>query len=133
MSYLEELLPEFRNGAKIRRTGLSKPVNAKGYIYYKEGKIYNEFGRECEPDLGLWLSKNDWEIYEEPIDWDYVIANSCPCWFWNNDKNLRVKGTLMEVDDTCDYSFRISLYRTYYKNCCPCRRDEVTFYEDMKK
>jgi len=133
MSYLEELLPEFRKGAKIRRTGLSKPVNAKGYIYYKEGKIYNEFGRECEPDLGLWLSKNDWEIYEEPIDWNYVIANSCPCWFWNNDKNLRVKGTLMEVDDTCDYSFRISLYNTYYKNCCPCRRDEVTFYEDMKK
>lgn len=43
MAYLEELLPEFRKGAKIRRAGLSKPVNAKGYIFYKEGKIYNEF------------------------------------------------------------------------------------------
>lgn len=57
MSYLEELLPEFRKGAKIRRTGVPQPANAKGYIFYKEGKIYNEFGGECDPDLGFWLSK----------------------------------------------------------------------------
>lgn len=62
MAYLEELLPEFRKGTKIRRTGVPQPANAKGYIFYKEGKIYNEFGRECDPDLGFWLSKNDWNF-----------------------------------------------------------------------
>lgn len=59
MSYLEELLPEFRKGAKIRRSKVHEPKNGKGYVYYKNGKIYNEFGREAEPDLGLWLSKDD--------------------------------------------------------------------------
>ena len=54
MAYLEELLPAFRKGAKIRRSGC-KPKNGKGYIYYKDRKIYNEFGREVEPDLGIWL------------------------------------------------------------------------------
>lgn len=128
MSYLEELLPEFRNGAKIRSSMWSK----KAFIHLKDGKILDESGLPYTiPAIAFHI--NDWELYQKPIDWEYIIANSCPCWFWNNDKNLRVKGTLMEVDDTCDYSFRISLYNTYYKNCCPCRRDEVTFYEDMKK
>ena len=129
MSCLEELLPAFRKGARIRIS--TWPKNQ--YIYKKGKEIYNEDGEISKFLDGYVMTCDLWELYQEPIDWDYVIANSCPCWFWNNDKNLRVKGTLMEVDDTCDYSFRISLYNTYYKNCCPCRRDEVTFYEDMKK
>lgn len=133
MSYLEELLPEFRNGAKIRRTGLSKPVNAKGYIFYKEGKIYNEFGRECEPDLGLWLSKNDWELYEEPIDWQYIIDHKCLCWFWDDEEENRQIGYLCFVDDHGGFVLEApdDCYNSYI-NCRPVRRDEVTFYEDKK-
>lgn len=124
MAYLEELLPEFRKGAKIRRTGLSKPVNAKGYIFYKEGKIYNEFGRECEPDLGLWLSKNDWELYEEPIDWQYIIDHECLCWFWSEDfETCRMLGYLK-------YITKQGIFNGNSRNCRPVRRDEVTFYED---
>lgn len=131
MSYLEELLPEFRKGAKIRRTGLSKPVNAKGYIFYKEGKIYNEFGRECEPDLGLWLSKNDWELYEEPIDWQYIIDHECLCWFWEDSKQDKLAQNLNSVDSNSPFMF-VDSRNVAYKHCRPVRRDEVTFYEDKK-
>nr|DAE58345.1 MAG TPA: hypothetical protein [Caudoviricetes sp.] len=131
MSYLEELLPEFRKGAKIRRTGLSKPVNAKGYIFYKEGKIYNEFGRECEPDLGLWLSKNDWELYEEPIDWQYIIDHECLCWFWEDIKQDKLAQNLNSVDSNSPFMF-VDSRNVAYKHCRPVRKDEVTFYEDKK-
>lgn len=133
MSYLEELLPEFRKGAKIRRTGVPQPANAKGYIFYKEGKIYNEFGRECDPDLGFWLSKNDWELYQEPIDWDYIIKNKCLCAFWNK-KGCEVLGFLKQrryYKDSDFYAY-ISLPRAIYTGCCPVSRDEVAFYEDRK-
>lgn len=127
--YLEKVLPEFRKGAKIR----SVLWRRGQYLRYdaKTRDIINEEGATYDI-TGCHLSSNLWEFYQEPIDWDYIIANSCPCWFWNNVKNLRVKGTLIEVDDTCDYSFRISLHGTYYKNCCPCRKDEINFYEDKK-
>lgn len=127
--YLEEMLPDFRKGAKIRsvlwRRGQYLRYDAKTKdIIDEEGITYDITGNL--------LSSNLWEFYKEPIDWEYIIANSCPCWFWNNNKNLRVKGALIEVDDICDYSFRISLHGTYYKNCCPVRKDEVNFYEDKK-
>ncbi len=134
MAYLEELLPEFRNGAKIRRAGLPKPVNAKGYIFYKEGKIYNEFGRECEPDLGLWLSKNDWELYQDPEpDWDYIIENKCLCWFWDNcDKEDWQRARCLSdfiPNKTTPFLDEANYFWPY---CRPVRRDEVTFYEDKK-
>ena len=132
MSYLEELLPEFRNGAKIRRTGVPQPANAKGYIFYKEGKIYNEFGRECDPDLGFWLSKNDWELYKDPEpEWQYIIDNKCLCYFWNNPQNNNIfigklkKFFLGEIMDGFTDHRNIR-----WDHCRPVRRDEVTFYED---
>ena len=136
MAYLEELLPEFRKGAKIRRTGVPQPANAKGYIFYKEGKIYNEFGRECAPDLGFWLSKNDWELYQDPEpDWQYIIDHKCLCWFWDDKFNWAVCGTLGEIEKDAEYAFIMfdeGGNRSNYKHCRPVRRDEVTFYEDKK-
>lgn len=133
MSYLEELLPEFRKGAKIRRSGLPKPKNGKGYVYYKDGKIYNEFDREIEPDLGLWLSKDDWELYQEPIDWDYIIENKCLCWFYDCASDFYKLGFLSETYiDGGDTQRFIDTEDNEWLNCCPVRRDEVTFYEDRK-
>ena len=40
MAYLEELLPEFRKGAKIRSHMWSK----KAYIHFKDGKKLDEAG-----------------------------------------------------------------------------------------
>ena len=42
MSYLEELLPEFRKGAKIRSVLWSKNT----FIYMKDNKILDESGTE---------------------------------------------------------------------------------------
>lgn len=83
--YLEEMLPDFRKGAKIRsvlwRRGQYLRYDAKTKdIIDEEGITYDITGNL--------LSSNLWEFYKEPIDWEYIIANSCPCWFWNNDKNL---------------------------------------------
>lgn len=136
MSYLEELLPEFRNGAKIRRSRLPKPKNGEGYVYYKDGKIYNEFGREVEPDIGLWFSKDDWELYQESIDWEYIIKNKCLCWFWDDNFNWATCGTMIKIEKSAEYKFVMSDdagNRSTYKCCRPVRRDEVTFYEDKKR
>lgn len=69
-----------------------------------------------------------WELYQEPIDWDYVIKNKCLCWFWDGDgsqtiNKLKCVGEGEFYDDCC---------RTW-ENCHPVRKDEVTFYEDVKK
>lgn len=137
MSYLEELLPEFRKGAKIRRKGVPQPANAKGYIFYKEGKIYNEFGRECDPDLGFWLSKNDWELYKDPEpDWQYIIDNKCLCWFWNDcekyAKEYGFLGFLTYVQPSNNTDRFEELSGKIWKYCRPVHKDEVNFYEDKK-
>lgn len=135
MAYLEELLPEFRKGAKIRRTGVPQPANAKGYIFYKEGKIYNEFGRECDPDLGFWLSKNDWEFYQEPEpDWQYIIDHRCLCWFWD-EEDLKCLGLLIRFPEKKDqFQYKTNIHKgvKYFKYCRPVRRDEVTFYDEKE-
>lgn len=63
MSYLEELLPEFRNGAKIRH----KHWNEDCYIILKNGRVQinnNEKYDFCEFDF----ITDGWELYQESID-----------------------------------------------------------------
>lgn len=64
MVYLEELLPEFKKGIKIRR----KPWREGRYIKLKGLYARDEYGN-CyflEPDE---IAADDWEFYQEPIDW----------------------------------------------------------------
>lgn len=127
MSYLEELLPEFRKGAKIRRKDWRdrKYIKLSGvYAKDKDGDVYF-----IEPNE---ITADDWELYQEPIDWQYIIDNKCLCWFWD-DKEIKVFGYLCRFPEPKDHY----LYKTqthdgfkYFKNCRPVRRDEVTFYED---
>lgn len=95
MAYLEELLPEFRKGAKIRLN--SWPEDK--YIYQKDGEIKENRGG-CFYFGYNYMNCDGWELYQEPIDWDYIIKNKCLCWFWDDGRK-----------------------------CRPVRRDEVTFYE----
>ena len=128
MAYLEELLPEFRKGARIRKKTWSKDK----YVFHDstnnsvidEKNNYTSFA----PDD---FKTNNWEFYFELVDWQYVINNECPCWFWDNYKNQKVIGFLREIDNESKFPFRISLYNSYFKNCYPVRKDEVTFYEDI--
>lgn len=126
MAYLEELLPEFRKGAKIRSSMWSK----KAYIHLKDGKILDESGLPyIIPAIAFHI--NDWEFYQEPIDWDYIIKNKCLCWFWDDVDSLEESsyGYLTYHNKNILYCYN---GKKWYKNCRPVRRDEVTFYEDNK-
>lgn len=127
MSYLEELLPEFRKGAKIRLNSWEKGR----YLYFKDGKIYNSkngITSICVDSLGM---ESSWELYQEPINWDYIIKNKCLCWFWDSKEYSMRSSCLKNVryydKDTVQY---IDTNDTYWLNCRPVRRDEITFYED---
>lgn len=125
MSYLEELLPEFRKGAKIRR---------KCWVCGIEGVCKDENYSFNAYDIYA----DDWEVVpDEPIDWDSIIKNKCLCWFWCKDEEERkIAGYLAEYDS---YNSQFGRYKgknvavTYFDYCRPVRRDEVTFYEDNKR
>lgn len=119
MSYLEELLPEFRKGAKIRR----KHWASNAFIQNID-----------DDDIDIKdLYRDDWELYREPIDWDYIIKNKCLCWFWDSKecstKISCLKNVRLYDNDTVQY---IDTNDTYWLKCRPVRRDEVTFYKDKK-
>lgn len=121
MSYLEELLPEFRKGAKIRR----KHWALNAFIQNID-----------DDDIDIKdLYRDDWELYQEPIDWDYIIKNKCLCWFWYLEEEKKVAGLLADYDS---WESQFGRYKgknvavTYFDHCRPVRRDEVNFYEDKK-
>ena len=126
MAYLEELLPEFRNGAKIRRKDWrdGKYIKLSG-VYAKDeyGDVYF-----IEPNE---ITADDWELYEEPIDWQYIIDHECLCWFWEDSKQDKLAQNLNSVDSNSPFMF-VDSRNVAYKHCRPVRRDEVTFYEDKK-
>lgn len=125
MSYLEELLPEFRKGAKIRL-----PLWEKGqYLRYdaEHRNIVNDKGDDTDI-MGCHLSSDRWEFYREPIDWDYIIKNKCLCWFSNSDNSANIFGYLQEYNHKHFVDIKFNLW----EHCRPVRRDEVTFYEDKK-
>lgn len=123
MSYLEELLPEFRKGAKIRINSWAKGE----YIYLgKNWLIYDE--RDKPFDLTNEELFANWEPYQEPIDWDYIIKNKCLCWFWCGIGKIKYLNYLQVKEE---HTFRDEL-GSCWDNCRPVRKDEVTFYEDRE-
>lgn len=133
MAYLEELLPEFRKGAKIRCDYWDEGK----YIKLKEdGYIYDDNDDRIEFS-SLTIFGKSWQLYKEPeLDWDYIIKNKCLCWFWCKDEEERkIAGYLADYDS---YNSQFGRYKgkniavTYFDYCRPVRRDEVTFYEERK-
>lgn len=130
MSYLEELLPEFRKGAKIRQTNWDK----EKYIFYTGSDVHDNNDKTVKID-GYQLATYEWELYQEPIDWDYIIDHKCSCFFWDENFNWAICGTLGKIEEGAEYRFIMfddSGNRSPYRQCRPVRRDEVTFYEDKK-
>ena len=127
MAYLEELLPEFRKGAKIRLTEWEDNL----YIYFKDGTIYGEDNKPLKyllNDIYGWFYNPRWELYREPIDWDYIIKNKCLCWFWDTDESNKRAGILKIISENINVLYWNN-YDQQWLNCRPVRRDEVTFYE----
>ena len=116
MAYLEELLPEFRKGAKIRR---------KCWVCGIEGVCKDENYSFNAYDVDA----DDWEVVpDKPIDWDYIIKNKCLCRFSNGGNSANIFGYLQEHN----HKLFIDIKLNQWENCRPVRRDEVTFYEDKK-
>lgn len=126
MSYLEELLPEFRKGAKIRCSNWEKDK----YIQKKGGLVATDNGILCDLSASDIFS-NRWELYREPIDWDYIIKNKCLCWFWDTDESNKRAGILKIISENINVLY-LNNYDQQWVNCRPVRRDEVAFYEDKK-
>lgn len=127
MSYLEELLPEFKKGAKIRMKDWPKPF----YYEMRNRKVYNQDGHRVKNFSHQALFKNVWELYKDPEpDWQYIIDNKCLCWFWDDDK-CKYIGYLQQLLDK-KFCGLIGFNLVSMKNCRPVSRDEVTFYEERK-
>ncbi len=122
MSYLEELLPEFRNGAKIR----IKSWKDGEYYKFENGKIVNQGNEEVLFFYIMCVTRDDWEIYQEPINWDYIIKNKCLCWFWDDGKE-----SVKDLDFLESKGNRfLDVHGFRWDNCRPVRKDEVTFYDE---
>lgn len=120
MAYLEELLPEFRKGAKIRRKDWPENlcISLKGCC-----GINIPF---CD------VNADDWELVpDKSIDWNYIIKNKCLCWFWDNDNKYKSIEKLACINDKADYPFE-NIRGAVYRHCHPVLKDEVTFYEDKR-
>lgn len=122
MAYLEELLPEFRKGAKIRCSDW-----VDDFYIQKDGQTVIDHNNRTFHIHAEDTLSDQWELYQEPEpDWDYIIKNKCLCWFWDDDETTI--GILK-----CKYiDGFLANYGEIWKNCRPVRRDEVTFYEDKK-
>ena len=130
MSYLEELLPEFRKGAKIRRKDWKK-----GYFVYFECCYIWNTDNELVSFSGDDLTYDSWELYQEQEpDWDYIIKNKCLCWFWCKDEEAKIVGILCKINFGSEHKFvrNFDDAKIAYINCRPVRRDEVNFYEEGK-
>lgn len=131
MSYLEELLPEFRKGAKIRRKDWDKGK----YIVCNGTFVDNDLGR-VHSLTNSDIIGNVWELYQEPEpDWDYIIKNKCLCFFWDDNFKEACVGILGGVYEGLRLKYALRDEKgeqIQCRNCRPVRRDEVTFYEDRK-
>lgn len=126
MAYLEELLPEFRKGAKIRCSNWEKDK----YIQKKGGLVATDNDILCDLSASDIFS-NRWELYQEPIDWQYIIDHKCLCWFYDADESNKRAGILKIISENINVLYWNN-YDQQWFNCRPVRRDEVNFYEDRK-
>lgn len=137
MAYLEELLPEFRKGARIRQENWDKEVFIcfyKDEIYWYDDGAWKDGKIASHKDLVsiFTIHDNDWELYQEPIDWDAIIKNKYPCWFWDEEDEDKFLGTLSYIAPEMECKF-VATKIHYFKNCRPVRRDEVKFYENKEQ
>lgn len=73
------------------------------------------------------LSSDNWEFYQEPIDWKYIIDNRCLCWFWDDTNIGNFIAELEDFRDGAIVPFK-SKNGASWRNCRPVKREEVTFY-----
>lgn len=141
MAYLEELLPEFRKGAKISKQSWAKVLGEDCYYRLENNTIIYYSGIEERPAKTIFsledILSDDWFILKDPEpDWQYIIDHKCLCWFWDDNPNyVMCLGYLTRLMNDCPNNEGFIYCKdngVAFKNCRPVRRDEVTFYEDRE-
>ena len=126
MAYLEELLPEFRQGAKIRQSDW----RPEEYIFLDNGICYDE--KKEKYSFNESINFSTWELYQESFDWDYVIKNKCLCWFWDDGKKSNsCMGLLVDFNNK-EFEYFTNHENISWKHCRPVHKYEVSFYEERK-
>lgn len=74
---------------------LSVQNNHEGFVVDENNQRYNFTIVD--------FKSNKWELYQEPIDWDYIIKNKCICWFWDNKGDEKQIGALVGINDNRFY------------------------------
>lgn len=127
----EEVMVALRNGERIRRRAWGKDK----YIYRGEDySFYDETGVTCNTFMNFEdVLYDDWEIIKEPkYAWDYIIKNECSCWFWDDETEDAVIGTLRRINFNEKFSYGSNVGDFFWKHCRPVRKDEIKFYEDKE-
>lgn len=130
MAYLEEVLSAFRTGTLIRKATW-KPEQ---YIYLDKhnGFTYLNTGELFCFNSEHFLDK-DWEPYTQTDDYEIIIKNKCPCWFWDNDFKGRALGLLVKIDqDNTKFPYGRD-HNDWWQHCCPVNQDELTFFSEIVK
>ena len=82
----------------------------------------------------LFNTNDDWKIYKDPIDWNYIIEHKCLCWFWLCFPSEKIPGFLDEInleDETDEYPYKARNLGNF-ANCKPIIKTEASFYEDKE-
>lgn len=128
MATFDEILPKLKNGEKVYRKSWD---NIK-FIYLKNGTVYTDTDERFTFDNNV--LRDDWEVYKE-VDYDYIILNKIPCWFWTDDFESRRLGFLIIYDKDDHKWFGCDTKNGYdsHRYCQPVKRNELIFYNDIFK
>ena len=113
---LFDILPD-----KIQKICLGLGSNETEF-YNKDGLYVNS----CAHIRIDWRNKKE---IPRPIDESKWIG--CLCWFWDNSTKYKYLGILEKIDTGYQQPYGAS-NGLCYSNCCPARRDEVKFVEDVE-
>ena len=132
MANLEEILPHFREGMKIRRSDWGKFC----YIEYKNGEILTAMGNPYRFNK-VDIESENWSEYilpeQEEYNWEDVIEGNYLCWFWDTcgDDYRKIASTLVSVDQHAQCKF-MSNIGTPWKYCRPVSKDEIRLMRKKK-
>ena len=117
MAYIESVLPIYKKGERIRRK--SWPENICLSIDRQDSLCLSSED----------IQADDWEFYQEFIDYNYVIENKCLCWFWDDNYEGKLLNTLVSIEKETAFKFK-TFNGAGWQHCRPARKDELSFYEE---
>ena len=92
-------------------------------------EFYNKDRQYIDSCAYIRVNWRDQKEITRPVDESKWIG--CLCWFWSNSPEHKCLDFLKSIDITYHQPYETS-NGLWYINCCPARRDEIKFVEDME-